>query len=353
MDVEDQLADDKPMEDVLNRVLKSSPTLARIFGRGGRLQNPFKPDHVRKTEKPFQGKPNPTYFRFAGKAQGEVLERQAYWRRRVRLDFETDVENEYFTRKVDRGCKRFQHLSNGERDPILDYVGPNLVDGKGSVTFELPDTVEVGDTIEVEFTVSDPVTGHEFSNRARLSVLPAVDTTSGSTSRSRNRPSRTAGKEVQGNAGIAFPKVHWLEQRQEGWKTHFSELDDCLDVIDDGAEVEGQYEPDYTFYLNADNTALKTELTSTKLQADIVRKQFEIGVVLIAMALIHDDRQRKMNSKNTENDAGDSSQDDISVEDRAGRFIRAVAPVIVPMIQNLGALAEEEADSSNLVGQAV
>ena len=72
------------------------------------------------------------------------------------------------------------------------------------------------------------------------------------------------------------------------------------------------------------------------------------------MALIHDhdDRQRKMNSKKTENDAGDSSPEEMSVEARIGGIIRAVAPVIIPMIQNLGALAEEEADSSNLAGQA-
>jgi len=44
LDVEEQLADNKPLEDVLKRVLKSSPTLARIFGKGVRLHNPFKPD---------------------------------------------------------------------------------------------------------------------------------------------------------------------------------------------------------------------------------------------------------------------------------------------------------------------
>ena len=58
--IEEQLADDKPLEDVLKRVLKSSPTLARIFGQGMRLQNPFKPDNVQPTDKPFVGKPHPT-----------------------------------------------------------------------------------------------------------------------------------------------------------------------------------------------------------------------------------------------------------------------------------------------------
>ena len=39
MDVEEQLADNKPLEDALKRVLKSSPSLARIFGLGQRLQH--------------------------------------------------------------------------------------------------------------------------------------------------------------------------------------------------------------------------------------------------------------------------------------------------------------------------
>ncbi|MBI4183688.1 MAG: hypothetical protein HY521_06800 [Proteobacteria bacterium] len=76
LDVEEQLADNKPLEDVLKRVLKSSPTLARIFGKGVRLQNPFKPDNVQPIDKPFVGKPHPTYFRFAGKEQGEDLTRE-------------------------------------------------------------------------------------------------------------------------------------------------------------------------------------------------------------------------------------------------------------------------------------
>jgi hypothetical protein len=358
MDVEEQLADNKPLEDVLKRVLKSSPNLARIFGQGIRLQNPFKPEHVQKTEKPFQGKPHPTFFRFAGKEQGEMLARSAHLGSRVRLAFETDVVDDYFTRKIDRGEKTFERLRGDDnRKPIADYVGPNLVDGKGTLTFELPEDTKIGDIVEVEFTARDPVTGDQFPNRAKLPVLAAIESPSGP--KPKPKPDHPPGKDAEGNAGINFPEVFWIEQKAQNWSTHFSTLDDCLHVLDEGKEIDGKYEPAYKFYLNADNKALKSELAFTKLPADVVKKQFEIGVVLVAMALIHDDRRREAEHKKAGNGADDASDDEMTVESRASEFSRAIAPVIIPMIQSLipmiqslGDLADEAIDLSDLVGQA-
>lgn len=353
LDMEEQLADNKPLEDVLKRVLKSSPNLARIFGQGPRLQNPFKPDNVQKTEKPFEGKPHPTFFRFAGKEQGDVLARSAHYGSRVRLTFETDVEDEYFTRKIDRGEKVFERLLNGERHPILDYVGPNLVDGKGNLTFDLPEDAAVGDTVEVEFTVRDPVTGAEFVNRAKLPILAAIDTQSGPKPKPKPKPGPPDGKEAEGNSGINFPDVFWIDHKSPAWASHFATLDDCLHILEEGEEIDGKYEPAYKFYLNADNKALKNELAFTKLAADVVKKQFEIGVVLIAMALIHDDKQHKAAPQKATNGAEkEEADDDGTVEKRAALLARAVAPVIIPMIQSLGDLAEDAIDLSDLVGQA-
>ncbi len=352
MDVEEQLADNKPLEDVLKRVLKSSPNLARIFGQGIRLQNPFKPEHVQKTDKPFQGKPHPTYFRFAGREQGEALARAAHLDKRVRLSFETDVVDDYFTRKIDRGEKTFDLLGDDGRQPIKDFVGPNPVDGKGSLTFELPAGAKVGDIIEVEFTARDPATGDEFPNQAKISVLAAIETPSGPKPKPKPKPDQPPGDDAQGNAGINFPEVHWIEQKQDSWANHFSSRDDCLHVLEEGETVNGKYEPTYKFYLNADNKALKNELAYTKLSVEVVRKQFEIGVVLVAMALIHDDRQRKADQKNAGNSAADTAEDETPVEERARELSRAIAPVIIPMIQSLGDLAEEAIDLSDLVGQA-
>ncbi|RWE53347.1 hypothetical protein [Mesorhizobium sp.] len=352
MDMEEQLADNKPLEDVLRRVLKSSPNLARIFGQGLRLQNPFKPENVQKTEKPFEGKPHPTFFRFAGKEQGEVLARSAHFGSRVRLAFETDVEDEYFTRKIDRGEKVLARLLNGERQPIADYIGPNLVDGKGNVTFDLPEDVSVGDTVEVEFTVRDVVTGAEFANRAKLPILAAVEPHTGPKPKPKPKPGEPPGNEAEGSSGINFPEVFWIEQKAPTWPSHFSSLDDCLHILEEGDVVDGKYEPAYKFYLNADNKALKNELAFTKLPADAVKKQFEIGVVLLAMALIHDDNQTKGAAQKAGNGTDKEDADESTIEKRAALLARAVAPVIIPMIQSLGELADEAVDLSDLVGQA-
>jgi hypothetical protein len=82
-----------------------------------------------------------------------------------------------------------------------------------------------------------------------------------------------------------------------------------------------------------------------------VKKQFEIGVVLIGMALIHDDKQRG-NANGYGNESNGEKEDDGEVYKRASVFARAVAPIIIPMIQSLGDLAEEDLDLSDLAGKA-
>ena len=44
--------------------------------------------------------------------------------------------------------------------------------------------------------------------------------------------------------------------------------------------------------------------------------------------------------------------DDAAVFKQASQFTRAIAPVIIPIIQSLGDLADEEVDLSDLIGQA-
>lgn len=347
-DVEDQLADNKPLEDVLKRVLKSSPNLAKLFGLGQRLQNPFRPETVepQPTPKPFLGKTHPTYFRFAGKNEGEKLFRAAHLGRRVRLAFDTDAVDDYFTRKVDRGEKELVRIVDGKREPLLDFAGPNLADGRGNLNFALPDETKVGDFLEVELVVRDPVTGSEFVNAAKLSVLAAIEAPSGPKN-PKSKPDKSPAPEGPvGNSGIALPEVHWVKQNSPNWKTHFSTPDDCLVIIDDGHEGK----PDWKFYLNEDNRALQSELKFTKLPAQAVRKQFEIGVVLIGMALLHDDKSRR-EAKAKHGDA-EESDDTSAVDERVKTFTRAVAPIVLPMIQSLGDLGDEEMDESDLVGQA-
>jgi hypothetical protein len=351
-DIEDQLSDDKPLQDVLQKVLKSSPSLARIFGLGKRLQNPFVPEKKEEAST-FEGKPHPSFFRFSGKEDGEILSRPAHMDSRARIAFDTDVVDEYFTRKIDRGQKEFVRIIGDKRIPLDNFVGPNLVDGRANLSLDLPDGLKIGDVLELELIVRDPVTSAEFVNRAKLPILAAIDTKP-SEPRDKKPPSEKKGDKQDGQSGIDFPKVYWVKENAANWKQHFESLDDCLKIIDDGeVDENGKSEPDYKFYINESNKSFQHELKITKLAAPVLKKQFEIGTVLIGMALIHDSKQHPQKKSDDDEDATASKKgDDTAVLRLASQFTRAVAPIILPMIQSLGDISGDDVDLSDLVGQA-
>jgi hypothetical protein len=352
-DLQGQLADNKPLEDVLRRVLRTSPALARLFGQGLRLHNPMKSVTALPTKKKFKGKPHPTYFRFHGKDEGVTLRREAFMERRVRLRFETDVENEYFTRRVDKGERRLTRIFGDRTEPVANFTGPTLNDGGATLTFDLPEDANDGDLLSYELVVHDPVTDASFVNRAELTVRPKAAQTSGPPS-GRRQPDKPQDSGVDGPAGLSLPKIVWLSKDDHRWATHFSGPDDCLDVIDDAEEEEGVDKPehDYKFYLNEDNRALHFELASNKLAAEAIKKQFEIAVTLIGLSILHDaDRAPQSEDQKSANGSQDSENLDTG-RNRVMRATRAIAPVLLPMINTLSDLGQFEVDESDLVGQA-
>jgi hypothetical protein len=218
------------------------------------------------------------------------------------------------------------------------------------LTFDLPEGAKASDVIEMEFTIRDPVMGTEYVNCANFPVLAAVQQGEKKPPKKEKMPpGQPPGEQPDGQAGIDFPVVHWVKPEAPNWATHFATPDDCLTIVDDGEEVGGKWQADFKFYLNEGNKALQNELKVTKFPAAAVKKQYEIGVVLVGMALIHDDKQHGVEKAKESN--GEKKEDE-DVFKRATAFTRAVAPIIIPMIQALGELAEDEVDVSDLVGKA-
>ncbi len=344
LDTQEKLADDKPLEDTVNEIIRNDPILASVFGKGLRLPKVKKPEEVKPSSRSFESKPHPTYFRFATKDQGAVLKRSIQVDRRARIAFDTDAEDEYFDRKVDAGTMEIIHTVGGVSQTISNYVH-YLVEGRANVYLDLPSGTKVGDVLEFAFVIRDPVTGNEFWNNAKLSVLAKADTSSGPPSR-RKKPDDQDGSGAQGNAGIEMPKVRWVSQEEENWATFFNTTDDCLSIFDEGEEKSDKWKSNYEFFLNEANKAFQLQLRNSKFDPATVKKQFEVGVVLIGLAMIHDDNQRN-GSNEREYDF-----EEFTLEKRTSIFTRAIAPVLIPIIQSLGPLAEEEVDASDLAGQA-
>ena len=347
-DMAEQLSDNKPLESVLKQVLKSSPALARLFGRGERLSTPFRPENVQPDLVPLKLHAHPTYFHFTGKEPDTALKRAACLEQKCRIIFATDAEDAYFTRKYDPGLFVFRRITADAAEPVLSFNGPNLVRGRATISFDLPPGVKAGDELTYETIVEDEVMQRTFRNTFTLQVAPAIQTLKRPVPTVKPQPPGVKpGPTPDGQGGIALPTVIRVKRSDPKWSEHFSDDNGCLDLIEDTDEVNGKQQTTYTFYLNETNVALQTELKASRGNAAVLLKQFEIGAVLVGLGLIHEQQSKKQSADGTEDKDAETS-----LQDHVRLFSRAVAPVLLPMIQNLGELGADDLDQSDLVGQA-
>ncbi len=80
--------------------------------------------------------------------------------------------------------------------------------------------------------------------------------------------------------------------------------------------------------------------------------RFINGLALVGLAVLYDEEQRKTKSEK-ENDFRNAEVEEPNIEDRIEGFSRAVAPVLLPMIESLAALEVERAASVGATGEAV
>jgi hypothetical protein len=105
----------------------------------------------------------------------------------------------------------------------------------------------------------------------------------------------------------------------------------------------------YDFKINMDNLFFKSELKESAGDADLLRARWKYALVLVGLALLHDDAQRQQSAKASENGEEDSGP---NIEARVEEFTKAVAPVLLPMINSLGNLDVEPTMASTSAGEA-
>jgi len=109
----------------------------------------------------------------------------------------------------------------------------------------------------------------------------------------------------------------------------------------------------YEFYVNVDNLYLKTDMKISKEDPRLIEDKFVYGNALVGLALIrHYREQEKKHS--SEQDNGDELEHiwgrEFTVEEYVEQTTKALAPFILPMIDNLGTLTEEPISSGGQTG---
>lgn len=351
-EIADRLEDSKPLEDVLGSIVKSSPSLASLFLKGCRLTNPFKGQGSQKDgekgskpgEKPYHGKPHPTFFKFHKKEQGELHERPAEIGRRCRVKFDTDVVNNYFERSSMPGRYHVRVVGN---DESLAVLNSNLLlhNGYGNWSIEIPDDVPIGYRLTLECLVSDDVNPDGFTNRLILNAVKKSNDRGGEKGKRNNR---SGGEETGDESpfGMELPSI--IKVQQKDWGSYdFDEYSSTKVTADTGDNDD----IGYTFAINVDNKYLKAEMKDKNSDASLVEAKFVYGNVLLGLALIRDSEEQR--NPDNPNEAEIDSDEKDNVYDRIAATSRAVAPFLVPMIDSLGALTDEDVASSGEIGDEV
>jgi hypothetical protein len=294
---------------------------------------------------------HPTYFRFEKLKDGEMLSRTAELERRCRFRFATDVENEYFAR--DKNAGRYQvEVIEGSLEGTELTTSISLHNGVAnwSVAF-LAEDLAPGETLTLRFTVDDDTLLSPIVNVAKVSLVPTTERPPGLPGNKKERPGGTIqgtsgpgsgsasssdGDETQ-TQGLDLPTPYKV--KKAGWGSHRFDGFSACTILDEGVSEGGVGRSAYKFYVNVDNTYLLTDIKYSKADATLVETKFLFGNVLVALALIHEERGRENGSSESDPNADvGEKQDDTSIIRRVEKTTRALAPFLIPMIDHLGGL---------------
>jgi len=337
------LADEKPLEEILAKVMKDSPTLSALFLKGTRIPNPFNKVKQKVTLKgTFKGKEHPTFFKFKEKPYGTELVRSCAENFRCALTFETDAADGYFTRAVDPGTFMVYRVNGDQRMPVESFNGPTLDAGEAVVRIKLPSNAQLADTLSYVAVVEDTLREEKFDNKFTINVTAAVTTTGGGNGgkkKGEKEKDKHGETEIEVESGVAMPRI--IPVYEEKWTTQEPAFNKYTALRLRISEAPGQEGKDsYDFLVNMDNLYLKSEEKGAKEDLKLLQARYQYGLVLLGLALIHQDTQDKKHPKNDDEQPEEREED--SIEKRVEKITTAIAPVLLPMITQLGSMELDE-----------
>lgn len=368
-EVAEKLSDAKPLEDVLRAILKTSPSLSKLFLLGQRVNAPYRAQSNGETgggggsdhgTADFKGKRHPTYFRFDKLKDGETLKRTCEHGHRCRLKLVTDVENEYFVRDLDRGRYHVEVVAGSLEGRELT-TSINLYNGIAHWSVAIPpEDVAPGDALTVQLTVMDDVLAEPIVNLAILTVMEATTRQSGESGPRKERsggktPESSGAGSGRGNkgdnqdgppAGIELPPIKKVHR--DGWGARgFDEHSACT-VIEEESSDGSEGRSTYEFYINVDNVYLQTDIKQGAGDPAVTEAKFIYGNVLVGLALIHD--RRHAEDQREDREATGADEDEEPIARRMEQVSRALAPFLVPMVDYLGSLNAEDVSQLSQTG---
>ncbi|HNP06722.1 MAG TPA: hypothetical protein PKN99_03810 [Cyclobacteriaceae bacterium] len=348
----EKLIDSKPLEETLRKVIKHNKTLSTLFLLGNRSIETFKPREVSLTEKEYLGKRFPSFFKFKKIEYGRSIDKSCYLNRRARINFETDVENDYFKRENSKGDFKLFHVVDGKELNYGNYK-INLSNGIATLNVSLPENIKVGDKLNFSSKLFD--INHQFdpfTNNFSIIVLDAIEDEKERPSRPRTEfPNDGDGRKGSKSGGITLPEniyevskdplenqINWNDERVEGeFDEHTAIIVKSNGLSDDDFNANG-----YDWFINVSNRYLLSEMKMNPDDADIIKAQYTYGLVILGISQLFTE---SIQSKEIVND--NTSQNSLDFPDMIKELGKSISPVLVPIINELSKIRDKEMSEEN------
>jgi hypothetical protein len=315
--ISEQLKDDRPLNDVLQNLIKSSPNLTQLLQLGQRISAPFNTTSVASNpQKEFKGEIYPTFFKIKNVEYGKLYKRVAPINQRMKFTFETDARDDYFQRRIERGNFSLIYLDKKGKENGSSYVGPSLKSGIATVMANMPEQTEVGDVVTYIARTDDA--HRTFENRVEVTIRAAVESHSGG-SGTRKPPQNKPGNEREMPQQLSRPKIERVYR--EDWEKQKPAFDENTATRVEVTGYEGVEENEvYEFRINMDNTPLLNEIKQRRLDEAPARNQYLYGNVLLGLSLLLQHRQ-----------LSPKEREGWSIEARIEETSRALAPFMLAL----------------------
>lgn len=342
------------MAKVIEKLLQNNPTLAALLGHGLRIKNPHKPESAGAGIAGFIGKRFPTKFHFKGHDPDFKLMRDAHLNSHVRIAFETDAANDYFKREDESGEFALKISKDGKFETATNYQWPLLHNGIANLSLKLPDWAVIDDDLTFVALVMDPSRIEPFKNIFTLKIKSKRVVGSGGSGHSSgsgadqgsDRGSKQGGQGQARDSKLEVPEpIAVYEKEWDNHEPNFNKYT-AMQIKEPPLDAELR-EGRYDYFVNMDNIYLQTYLKAKPKLAGTMKVRFSVGMTLIALALLHQDQLRRKHSSDV-----DETEALNDVRDKVSEMTSAMAPFLLPMIESISEIVEDDEHLSESAGEA-
>jgi hypothetical protein len=254
--------------------------------------------------------------------------KQAHLNSKFRIEYNTDVNNDYFDRSKNPGT--FKLFVNGKESENKDI---NLWNGYGFLNVLITNS-KVGDLIHFRSEVNDVSQVQPITEEFFVKVIEPLKKRQTNGGDRKSPHSDQPGTDTKKPDGFALPTI--IEVSRDGRTGHSWEQQSFTE--ESALKVKGSEEDGYDFFVNVDNIHLLSEIKPAKsIEVQVIQAKYKFGLVLLGLALLNETNKQQKPDEQEEMDTVFTTIEKVS---------KAVSPIIIPMIDTLGALETQDIISS-------